>query len=210
MKSSTLLFTLLIFFIGCQNKSDDVNQIRACFNNYKDAIMAGDGEESLKYVDENTLDFYKRVQEKTLSADSSDIQSMPLIEKLTVLTARHKIPVDQLRQFTGSSFFTYAVDNGLIGRESVQSLELGTVKVSGDHAESNIITNGQQAPFGFDFNKENERWKIDLTSIFDNSTLAFRQIMAESGMSETEYLLMLLELMDGDAPGEGIWNPIEG
>jgi hypothetical protein len=80
--------------------------------------------------------------------------------------------------------------------------------IKSDTATTKIKKNGQIAPFGFTFRKENNQWKLDLTSIFPVSQIAFQQAIEESGMSEDEFVFYLVEAVSESKVEESVWNPI--
>lgn len=54
---------------------------------------------------------------------------------------------------------------------------------------------------------EDEQWKIDLTSLFPLSTMAFKMLVGETG--QTELILGLLEMVTGKKTNHEIWKPID-
>ena len=56
--------------------------------------------------------------------------------------------------------------------------------------------------------EEEGQWKIDLTSLFPVSTMAFKKMADESGENQNDYLFSLLEMITGKKPGTEIWQPI--
>jgi len=104
--------------------------------------------------------------------------------------------------------FIYSIDKGMIGKNSVMSLESGEVNIEGNFAQASIIANGQTAPQKFEFYKEEGVWKLDLTALFTMSIVAFQKMIEQSGMSEREFIFRTLESITGRQPSEKIWQPI--
>lgn len=204
-----LLSTLFAFitFLSFGQTADE-KAVLASFDAYKEAILASDGKEAVTHVDQNTLAYYSEMLELSISADSSTVDGLGLMDKLMVMTVRHRVPAEEVREMSGRAFFIYAVDEGMVGKNSVMNLEIGEVNIDGNSANGAVVSNGQPAPFGFDFHKENDSWKIDLTSIFGISETAITQMITQQGMTDTEWIFMALEMMTQKKPQPSIWQPI--
>ena len=60
----------------------------------------------------------------------------------------------------------------------------------------------------FVFNKEDGAWKVDLTSIFPITDGALKKVVANSGLSEDEFIFKALEMVSGDAVADDIKEPL--
>lgn len=203
------LISLMLFIVySCfgQNASDEKG-IKDCFAGYKLSILESRGEEAIKWVDKNTLDYYESMLKLSIVADSSIVQILDFMDRFTVLTARHRIPKDELLKMDGNSFFVYAIDAGMVGKGGVTTVEIGEVTIDGDTAKGQLVSNGQVSPLYFQFNKEDGQWKIDITSIFAPSAAALTKMIKDSGQSETEFILQALQLLTGRSVDNSIWHP---
>lgn len=188
---------------------DHQQQVREAYSAYKAAILADQGAEAVQHVDSRTVQYYTDIQRQAVEADSLTVDGLAILDKLMVLAIRHRTPREQLLSFDGVSLFTYAVEQGMVGKNSVANLSIGTITINGDTAQGQVINNGQVTPLAYHFNKEDGRWKIDLTSIFGVSGSAFQQMVDQSEQAENDYLLMILELTTGKKPGADIWQPVK-
>ena len=176
-------------------------EIRDCFTRYKAAILNGQGEEAAACIDEKTISYYFWADIRIMRSDRNDIEKKPLLERIFLLSARHQIPYLKLDELShhenrGRAYFVYAVENGLIGKESVEKIELAKVfvdSIDGSKAKTTISSDGKIAPFGFDFVLEDGKWKMDLTSMFPIAEEALKIVIQQSGMSESQFILALLE-----------------
>ncbi len=206
-KISLFLFTILLINTGfSQNK--EAKLVQKSFDDYKSAILNDKGEEAVNFVDSRTIKYYSEILDKSKNADSTTVSSMGLMDKLMVLTIRHKTSKQDILSFDGKGLLVYAINEGMVGKGSVMNTSIGEVEIDGTFAKGQFISNGEIAPFHFNFYKEDNAWKVDLTSIFSIGTTAFRTMQKESGYEENEYLFMLLEYMTGKKPGVEIWNTI--
>lgn len=204
---------LLLFILSTASLSiaQDTEQalIKEAFEQYKSAILSDKGEEAVEYVDRHTLQYYADVLDQTKQADSATLDSLNLLDKLMVLLIRHQSPREKILSLDGRGLFVYAVNNGMVGKSGVSNNSIGALTIQENFAEGQILNQGQETPFNFHFYKEEGNWKIDLTSIFSVSIAAFQQLIEESGQEENEYLLYILELVNGKKPSREVWHPVK-
>jgi hypothetical protein len=203
-----LLSISVLISPGAFSQKKEEKLVRKTFDQYKKAILNQDGEEALKYLDGNTLQYYSDVLGYVRNADSLQLSKLSILDKVMVLIIRHNTPRETLLSFDGRSLLKYAVDQGMIG-DNVNSAEIGEIIIEENFAKGEVLSNGKGSSIYFHFYKENDQWKIDLTSIFDLTNMAFGGIIAQSGLEENVYLMQLLELMTGRAPDETIWKPVQ-
>jgi hypothetical protein len=183
-------------------------KVKKCFENYKSAILNDRGEEAVNYVDSRTIAYYSEMIEKTKSADSAEVDALGIMDKLMVFSMRHRATKEQILSFDGKSALVYAIEEGMVGKESVATASLGVIDVDGNFAKGQFVNDGQKTPIYYHFYKEDGDWKIDLTSIFDIAAMAFRNMQKESGMTENEFLFTILEMITGKKPGPEIWETL--
>lgn len=205
----SLLSLALIVFISCSAQKKEEKAVRKSFDDYKSAILNDKGEEAVNYVDSRTISYYSEILNTTINADSLTVNSLVLMDKLMVLIIRHKTTKEDILSFDGRGLLIYAIDEGMVGKNSVANSIIGEVKIDGDFAKGQLIANEQKTPIYYHFYKEKGEWKIDLTSIFSIGTMAFKKMVDESGQEENEYLYMLLEMSTGKKPSADIWKQIE-
>jgi hypothetical protein len=213
MKNMIKNFSLLLIFAfvmnSCSAQKKEEKLIRNSFENYKSAILNDKGEEAVQYVDSRTITYYSEILKKTKNADSIEVNNLGLMDKLMVFSIRHRATKSEILSFDSKGLLVYAIKEGMVGKNSVANNTIGDVKIDGTFAKGQFIANGQKAPFYFHFYKEEDKWKIDLTSIFTIGTAAFKKMQEESGLNENEYLLSLLEMLTGRKPDNEIWKNIE-
>lgn len=204
---------LMLAAVACSEKAaapapDESEAVRAAFNGYKQAILQENGTTAVGYVDTKTLDYYRRIKELALHGESYAVRALSPMDKLMVLTIRNRVPLATLQGMTPESLFVHAVNEGWVGKESAAGNEVGAVEVTGDTATGVHVSRGQQSPYKWEFHKEDGRWKIDLTSIMPIADRALRQLILQSGASEDEFVLRMLEAVSGQQIGSTIWEPM--
>jgi len=204
----TVVVSLLVM-TSMHSQEKEVDLVRKSFNQYKQAILTDKGAEAANFVDSRTIQYYSDILSTTISADSTTVDALGVMDKLMVFSIRHRTPKEDILSFDGKQLLIHAIKEGMVGKNSVANSEIGEVEVDGDFAKGQFITNGQKAPFYFNFYKEDKVWKIDLTSIFPVAQVAFKNILESSGQEENEYFFTILELLTGKKPDHTIWNPIQ-
>ena len=205
-----LLFTM--YLLATLNASllaqNDQDEIKDCFKQYKEAILAQNGNEAVGLASTGTINYYQKMLDMALKADSSAVEKLGLIDKLTVLAVRHKLSKEEVAGHDGKSFFVYAVDNGLAGKKTVQSAELGEVQVSQKTAKGIIVVNGQTSEQYFEFFDEGG-WKIDMNQYLASTNESMAEVVKMTGMSEHQFLGQVLQSLTGNAPDNSIWQPLQ-
>jgi hypothetical protein len=209
MKKILTLFALTFFTAGYVHaQGNDENLVRKAFENYKSAILNENGEEAFKYINSGTANYYTYIIDLIKTADSTKIDSLSLLDKITVFSVRHRASKEEIIGMDGKSVFVYAIENGMIGKNSVENNKIGGIAINNEFATGQLIVNGQKTPFNFHFYKEMNEWKVDLTSIFPVTEKAFKQVVAASGEKENDYIFNLLDLLTGKKPGSEIWRTV--
>lgn len=205
---NTIIALVVFFTTLCFSQESDSDLVKKTFQTYKSSILNNEGAEAANQVDKRTLGYYKDILEKTKTADSTEVEALGLLDKLMILTIRHRASKEDIMSFNGKELFIYAIRNGMVGKNSVQGLGIGEVKIDGDFAKAQILNNGQAVPLYFHFYKENGDWKIDLTSLFPASTDAFKNVVKQSGQSENQFILNVLGMLTGEKPNNTIWKSL--
>ena len=207
--SYSFLTLITCLISSCTSQEDESKLVRRCFENYKSAIHTDKGVEAVKFVDSRTIKYYDHISELTKNADSAKVNSLPLMDKIMVFSIRHRATKEDILSFDGKGLLIYAIKTGMVAKNGVATITIGDVTYTKDFAKGQFITNGQKTPIYYNFYKENQQRKIDLTSLFSVSTMAFKKMVTDSGQSENECLFSLLEIVTGKKPGNYIWDAVK-
>jgi hypothetical protein len=206
MKKIILAGLLLFCTTVLWAQKKEAKAVEKVFENYKEAILQSDGEKALSCIDKNTLDYYDKMLQYSISADSASIHSLPFMDKMLIFSVRHRIPKSEVLDMDVEAFFTYAVDKGWVGKTSVESIKLSKVNIQGKTAYTELVANGEKAPFGFHFHKEGGMWKIDLTSIFDFTNASISSMLEVREVEEYAFVFELLKTLTGREVPSSIWQ----
>lgn len=194
--------------VSAQQTTTEALSVRAVVQDYRAAILASRGTAAVELVSASTLTYYDRMLELTLYGDSASLGRESLSDRLMVLTLRERVPPASLLGMSGRELFVYTVDVGMIGRESMQQLEFGRVRVTGDSAGIEIEQAGAPSGTFFPLVREEGDWRLDLLSMLALANDALLTVAEQQGMSEDALLLLLLEASSGRAVEPTIWHPL--
>jgi hypothetical protein len=203
------LMTAAVVLVAPCAIAEEKDDVVAAFKGYKEAILAQKGEEAAGWVTKGTIDEYQRYVDWALEADRKTVEGLSMINRVQVLTMRHRVPAEQLRKATGKSIFIHAVKEDWIGKDGVIRTELGDeITVAGEKATVPVLIGGEPAPLKFQFRKEEGKWRFDLVELMAATGPAFEAAAKQAGMEENELILKVLEKVSGKKPEDSIWTPV--
>jgi hypothetical protein len=202
---TTVAFAIVAPCVLAEEKDD----VLAAYNSYKEAILAQKGEEAAGWVSKGTIDAYQEYVDWALEADRKTVEGLSMINRVQVLTMRHRVPAEELRKSTGKSIFAHAVKEDWIGKDGTIRTELADdIAVAGDRATGSALVGGKAAPLKFHFRKEEGKWRFDLVELMKATSPAFEAAAKQAGMEENELIMKILETVSGKKPEESIWTPV--
>ena len=180
-----------------------------CFEKYKTALVEKNGEKLARCVDQNTRDYYSKILDWVLTAKREEVENLPFMDRLQVLTMRFMVPAEQLRSMDGEKLLIYTIDNEMGGGKLAHRITPGTVTIDGNSGKMGVISYQRDSGMSFDFNKENGEWRMDLTSAFSAAKFALGLALRLSKMTENEFIFTSLKEMPNERqPDDDLWNPI--
>lgn len=201
------LCVLCVLVAGCSK--DESAAVEQAFEEYKAAIVAGDGAKAVSRVTQSTVDYYGNLKRLTLEAGADEIRALSFTDKASIGLMRALMDLSYLRQLTPEQVFMYAVQEKWIGEGAmIQGTTIEGIRIDGERADAAYVASGRTSPFRFEFMKESGMWKVDLTSLIAGVDQMFRKQMASGGgaLSEEQLVLSLLNARTGKKLGPEIWN----
>lgn len=181
-------------------------KIRACFEAYKNSILIDLGETAARYVSTRTIQFYDSMAILARTADSLQVDSLSIIDKLTVLTLRARTPNELLFSYEGRGVFVFAINSGMVGKDDVRNNDIGKIYLDSTFARAMMMVNGVESPLAMHFHLEEGEWKMDLTSLFPITNTALEEVIEDGEMTENEFLeFVIAYALKGKEPFHEIW-----
>lgn len=204
------LFILYLCIIGfSMNAQDNKAAVEQCFHQYKNAILEGKGAIAADYVDSKTISYYDFILEQVKHRDSVELFDLNLNDRLMILSVRHRINNKNLHKIDGKGLFILSIDNGLISKTSLAGNEIGDVAIEDKKAKAQLLIQGIKTPVFMEFVQEKNKWKLNLTSMFEQTSTSIQKMAKRSKMTENEFMLLMLEKSNNIKPNRTIWNPIK-
>jgi len=204
------LFLLLPLPAASQGNSAAVEQ---SFAAYKQALVDGDGAAASALTASDTHAYLKQTLDRALTMPAADLQTLPLLDQISVLMLRHNMRPEQLRAMQDSDPVAYAVDQQAFDMNEVQKLEAADFTVTGSQAQAPISNlKGSPIPVNVHFKEEAGTWRFDLLSsiapyrAFFDSQAGFLAKL-NGGDGNNAVVPLLIHLITGRAPDANIWNP---
>ncbi len=188
--------------------SDDEAEVRSIWEHYRAAILAQDAETAYTLIDGTTRDYYRELLQVVLFASPEDMAGLMIMVKLAVVQSRRDIPREQLTDFDAEAYFKHSVERGWFSKDTMRKLTLVAIAIDGDRARSSVERNGRVVRSGYEFNRENGEWRINLMPALIAGEWAMQQIVAASGKAEDDFIFDLVEAHSGARPDASIWEPI--
>src|SRR5690606_5728941 len=136
---AVLLLTLTLF--SCtQQKSDGESDVRDCFESVMDAFLTGNSSLLLGNIDNESFRYFSELRRHALRSSERRVHSLPLTNKLMVLTIRHNVPVEVLEEMKTRDMIVYLLDEGLIGgKRGESSPGIGPIRIEGNRAYAAVV-----------------------------------------------------------------------
>ncbi len=206
-----ILTTMSIFFILTISTCEQINDeelVRKAYDNYEACLLNNNGDNAVRYVDSRTIKYYSEILDLVKNADSANVDTLSIFDKLTIFTIRQLISKEDILSFDGKKLLTYSINIGMNEKNSFDKTSIGDVIIVDNFAKGQFIINGQEMPYFLHFYKE-EQWKYDMTSTFTILIPAVQKMADASGLSENEYIFTMLTMLTGKKPTREIWQPIK-
>jgi hypothetical protein len=168
------------------------------------AVLSANGETAAEQVTQSTIEQYQKYVNLARTADRETFESLPTMSKFQVLFIRHRIPTDELLQMNGRNLLIHTIKNDWIGRNMLAVIMLGDIQVAGRRATAGVYIDKEKTPYSFQFNKEDKSWRFDMTHMLGDTEKALTLQIQQSGLSENEFLLEMVESAGGGKVENGI------
>lgn len=188
-------------------KKKDEKAIRECFDSYKSALLARDGQAAASLLDAHTRTYYSDILEQVRYADSLEILALPPMDKITVLAARVRMTTEELQGFDDDGFLVRAVELGMVSDEKTQLIKIGTLSGDKKKAEAPVISQGREMPWNYEFYKEDGDWKLNLVATFPEINELLAGLALGSNISQHEFIYNMLVNTYGTDALKGKWQP---
>ena len=200
------LFILISCLLTFSLFADEVHE---SFEQYRTAILSGDGETAVQYLNQSSIKYYDDMLKDALYLKESEFEERTILDKFMILRLRMNFSAKELKKMNGRELIVYSIQKGWIGKSSVINIELSEEsKIKGDWATIEVMQNGQGSGLNFIFQKENDIWKFDIKEIFKITNMSLAYLIKQSDYTEKEFIEMVLENTDNKKVLKSYYKPL--
>lgn len=181
------------------------------FESLKAALRTGNGKEAASLVTPATLRMYEKCRKLALNSSNTDFETLSQLEVLLIFQLRWLLDKKTLQSMNGKEVFSWGVDEGMVKKQTLESIQLDNVQVEGKKAVSTLFNGGKPVTdLVLYFELNNKIWQLDLARILNASDAALAGLRKKTGKTKTELALFLIEhTYKKEIPPEIVKGPLK-
>jgi hypothetical protein len=177
--------------------------VRAVLQGYLDAVQRHDGAAAARAVTRETRAYYARMRDLAMTAPEAKVRALSLMDRLSVLMYRHRVPADVLRTLTGDAAFAHTVSDGWVAR-TANWQPSATAEVFGNGDRALLKDAGSIVHMV----REEGAWRWDMMPIIRTASTQFAANLP-AGMTEDDFILFVLSNSTGRPASPTVWQPVQ-
>lgn len=179
----------------------EAEAVRDVVRRYQDAVGRRDGAAAARLVTAETRAFYGRMRDMAVYSPEAEVRAAPLIERISILMFRHRVPADELRALPADSAFAYTIRSGWVtATDGDDFADQAEVYGEGDRAALRNVGDTF-------FVREDGAWRWDMMPMILGASEEFGEGL-ESREEEDEFTMLVLRMSNGREPSPEIWKPV--
>ena len=201
--------------------------VRATFEAYRQALMAGDGELAASLVDRETGEYYRQLKRLVLEGSEEEVRQRTFVDRFLVVAFRHQFASDELAAMELADVIVRAMDLGWINSAAIEQLAIGAIRIEGNgRIEGDGRMEGSEAvaaartrasledpslaggmdELEYRFVNENGQWKFRFSSFVSSIDAVMRNLAAQLGADEDDLIFTLVESLTGVEVLPEVWE----
>lgn len=189
--------------------------VRATFEAYRQALMAGDGEMAASLVDRETGEYYRQLKRLVLEGSEEEVRQRTFVDRFLVVAFRHQFASDELAAMELADVIVRAMDLGWINSTAIEQLAVGPIRVEGNEAVAAARTlasledpslAGGMDELEYRFVNEDGQWKFRFSSFVSSIDGVMRNLAAQLGADEDDLIFTLVESLTGVEVLPEVWE----
>lgn len=195
--------------------SDAEAAVRATFEAYRQALMAGDGEVAASLVDSETGRYYRELKRLVLEGSEEEVRQRPFVDRFLVVAFRHQFSGDELAAMGLADVIVRAMEIGWINSAAIEQLAVGDVRIEGGEAVAAARTRasledpslaGGMDELEYRFVNEDGKWKFRFSALVTSIDGVMRNLAAQLGADEDDLIFTLVESLTGVEVLPEVWE----
>ena len=192
--------------------------VRATFEAYRQALLAGAGERAAALVDRETGEYYRDLKRLVLDGTEEDVRQRTFVDRFLVVAFRHQFDAAELTGMELADVIVRAMEIGWINSAAIEQLAVGSVRIEGDEARAAARTRasledpalgGGIDELEYRFVREDGIWKFRFSALVSSIDEVMRNLAAQLGADEDDLIFTLVESLTGVEVLPGVWDAIE-
>lgn len=189
--------------------------VRATFEAYRQALMAGDGESAASLVDRETGEYYRQLKRLVLEGSEEEVRQRTFVDRFLVVAFRHQFVSDELAAMELADVIVRAMDLGWINSTAIEQLAVGPIRIEGNEAVAAARTRasledpslaGGMDELEYRFVNEDGQWKFRFSSFVSSIDGVMRNLAAQLGADEDDLIFTLVESLTGVEVLPEVWE----
>ena len=195
--------------------SDAEAAVRATFEAYRQALMAGDGEVAASLVDRETGEYYRQLKRLVLEGSEEEVRQRSFVDRFLVVAFRHQFSGDELAAMELADVIVRAMEIGWINATAIEQLAVGPIRIEGNEAIAAARTRasledpslaGGMDELEYRFVNEDGRWKFRFSALVSSIDGVMRNLAAQLGADEDDLIFTLVESLTGVEVLPEVWE----
>ena len=195
--------------------SDAEAAVRATFEAYRQALMAGDGEVAASLVDRETGEYFRQLKRLVLEGSEEEIRRRSFVDRFLVVAFRHQFASDELAAMELADVIVRAMDLGWINSTAIEQLAVGPIRIEGNEAVAAARTRasledpslaGGMDELEYRFVNEDGQWKFRFSALVSSIDGVMRNLAAQLGADEDDLIFTLVESLTGVEVLPEVWE----
>lgn len=180
----------------------------AAFTAYREAIVAGRGEEAAGMLSRTTLKTYDFGRESAIGRGWDSLERASIAELFLVGTLRLNFSLAELQAMDGRAVAAAAVDRGWIGQDAANE-RITDIELHRAYATAAAVVDDEPGPRVWQFISEEGEWRIDLDIALNAAAMAMHGMQVRSGLSRLEFIEAVLRETTGAPVPADLWTPLD-
>ena len=189
--------------------------VRATFEAYRQALMAGDGEVTASLVDRETGEYFGQLKRLVLEGSEEEIRRRSFVDRFLVVAFRHQFAGDELAAMELADVIVRATEIGWINSAAIEQLAVGPIRIEGSEAVAAARTRasledpalaGGMDDLEYRFVNEDGQWKFRFSDLVASIDGVMRNLAAQLGADEDDLIFTLVESLTGVEVLPEVWE----
>ena len=192
--------------------------VRATFEAYRQALVAGDGDRATALVDRATGDYFRDLKRLALEGSEEHIRQRTFVDRFLVVAFRHQFDAAELTAMDLADVIVRAMEIGWINSSAIEQLAVGEVRIEGDEAWAAARTRasledpalgGGIDEMEYRFVNEDGSWKFRFSALVASIDEVMRNLAEQLGADEDDLIFTLVESLTGVEVLPEVWDAVE-